>query len=247
MIKVSLLVLAGLTVVKLLRSQSAALRHWVLWAAIACAAVVPAVEPFVPGWNVRPPRPLDRAASSAAGGHGPGSADRAGARGSAGSSAVTAHRSHHPVRRRLGALADLDDGRRDRPLPVTGRVRQADMARVTFRTAPARPLDRSRAGHCPPLRPSQARRPPAKRSSDHAGHVGMAAAEGDSARGRARLDAGSRARRALSRAGAHPARRLGRADDGGAAAFVRTGSTRSSGSRAGDCAARANRRATTRC
>jgi beta-lactamase regulating signal transducer with metallopeptidase domain len=57
MIKVSLVVLAGLTVARLLRSQSAALRHWVLWAAIACAAVVPAVEPLVPGWNIRPPSP----------------------------------------------------------------------------------------------------------------------------------------------------------------------------------------------
>ena len=54
MIKVSLLVLAGLTVARLLRSQSAALRHWVLWTAIACAAAVPAVELIVPGWNLRP-------------------------------------------------------------------------------------------------------------------------------------------------------------------------------------------------
>jgi TonB family protein len=53
MIKVSLIVLAGLAVARLLRSQSAALRHWVLWAAIACAAVVPAMELIVPGWNVR--------------------------------------------------------------------------------------------------------------------------------------------------------------------------------------------------
>jgi len=57
MIKVSLMVLAGLTVVRLMRSQSAALRHWVLWAAIACAAVVPAVESIVPGWNLRPLNP----------------------------------------------------------------------------------------------------------------------------------------------------------------------------------------------
>ena len=247
MIKVSLLVLAGLTVVKLLRSQSAALRHWVLWAAIACAAVVPAVEPFVPGWNVRPLGPS------------------------------TALQVQRPVAVVPAPQTVLEPAARQevRPSPpavritpsdaawalwpiwmtgagiglvhVTGRVRQADVARVTFRAAPARPLDRSCAGHCPQLRPSQARRPPAKRSSHHAGHVGMAAAEGDSARGRARLDAGSRARRALSRAGAHPARRLGRADDGGAAAFDCTGSTRSSGSRAGVCAARANRRATTRC
>ena len=54
MIKVSLIVLAGLTVARLLRSHSAALRHWVLWAALACAAAAPAVELIVPGWNLRP-------------------------------------------------------------------------------------------------------------------------------------------------------------------------------------------------
>jgi TonB family protein len=53
MIKVSLIVLAGLAVASLLRSQSAALRHWVLWTTIACAAVLPAVELIVPGWSVR--------------------------------------------------------------------------------------------------------------------------------------------------------------------------------------------------
>ena len=97
MIKVSLLVLAGLTVVKLLRSQSAALRHWVLWAAIACAGVVPAVEPIVPGWNVRP-----LGASTARQVPGPVAvvpAPQTVLEPSAPQEArpVTAHRSHHPV------------------------------------------------------------------------------------------------------------------------------------------------------
>jgi len=52
MIKASLIVLAGLAVTRLLRSQSAAIRHWVLFAALACAAVAPAVERLAPGWNL---------------------------------------------------------------------------------------------------------------------------------------------------------------------------------------------------
>jgi hypothetical protein len=55
MIKVSLIVLAGLTAARLLRSQSAALRHWVLGTALACAAAAPAVELIVPGWTLRRP------------------------------------------------------------------------------------------------------------------------------------------------------------------------------------------------
>ncbi len=90
MIKVSLLVLAGLTVVKLLRSQSAALRHWVLWAAIACAGVVPAVEPFVPGWNFRPLGPSTALQVQRPAAVVPAPQTVAGARGSAGRAAVTA-------------------------------------------------------------------------------------------------------------------------------------------------------------
>jgi TonB family protein len=51
MIKVSLVVLAGLALARGLRGQSAAIRHWVLAAAIACAAVAPFLESLVPGWD----------------------------------------------------------------------------------------------------------------------------------------------------------------------------------------------------
>jgi beta-lactamase regulating signal transducer with metallopeptidase domain len=54
MIKVSLIVLIGLALARLFRSQSAAVRHCVLWTAIACAAAAPAVELIVPGWSLRP-------------------------------------------------------------------------------------------------------------------------------------------------------------------------------------------------
>ena len=43
-IKVSLILLVGLAVAALLRGRSAAVRHWVLAAALACAAATPALE-----------------------------------------------------------------------------------------------------------------------------------------------------------------------------------------------------------
>jgi beta-lactamase regulating signal transducer with metallopeptidase domain len=52
MIKVSIVILCGLTASLLLRNRSAALRHSVLAAAIACASAMPLVEPFVPSWPV---------------------------------------------------------------------------------------------------------------------------------------------------------------------------------------------------
>jgi beta-lactamase regulating signal transducer with metallopeptidase domain len=52
MIKVSLIVLGGLTAASMLRSRSAALRHWVLAAAIVCAGMVPLLEQIVPSWRV---------------------------------------------------------------------------------------------------------------------------------------------------------------------------------------------------
>ena len=52
-LKVSLIVLFALASTVLLRKRSAAMRHWMLSAAIACAAVAPMLEPFAPGWNVQ--------------------------------------------------------------------------------------------------------------------------------------------------------------------------------------------------
>jgi TonB family protein len=52
MIKVSLIVLTGLAAARLLRKQSAAVRHWVLLATLACATALPAVERMMPVWNV---------------------------------------------------------------------------------------------------------------------------------------------------------------------------------------------------
>ena len=51
MIKVSLIILSGLCVARLMTTRSSALRHWVLSAAIACAAAVPVIELVVPAWG----------------------------------------------------------------------------------------------------------------------------------------------------------------------------------------------------
>ena len=53
MIKISLVMFAALVVTALLRTRSAALRHWVLAAAIWCAMAMPALEFAVPSWRVR--------------------------------------------------------------------------------------------------------------------------------------------------------------------------------------------------
>jgi beta-lactamase regulating signal transducer with metallopeptidase domain len=53
-IKVSLIIMFALAATVLLRKQSAALRHWVLAAAIVCAAATPLFTLVVPSWGVRP-------------------------------------------------------------------------------------------------------------------------------------------------------------------------------------------------
>lgn len=66
MIDVSLVVACGLLTVAFLRRRSAALRHWVLSATLACAAGVPALQLVVPAWDLAPaaapaPAPVDHA------------------------------------------------------------------------------------------------------------------------------------------------------------------------------------------
>ena len=55
MIRVSLVLLAGLAASTTLRKQSAALRHWVLAATIACAALTPTLSSIVPTWHLHLP------------------------------------------------------------------------------------------------------------------------------------------------------------------------------------------------
>jgi TonB family protein len=48
----------ALAAMVLLRTRSAAIRHWVLASAIACALVLPVLEPLVPSWRVAVPIPV---------------------------------------------------------------------------------------------------------------------------------------------------------------------------------------------
>lgn len=50
--KASVLVLLALAAIALMRTKSAAVRHWVLSAAILCAAATPLLELIVPAWHV---------------------------------------------------------------------------------------------------------------------------------------------------------------------------------------------------
>ena len=52
-IKMSLVLLAPLVATSFLRGHSAAVRHWVLAAALLCAAAAPVLDPLVPSWYVR--------------------------------------------------------------------------------------------------------------------------------------------------------------------------------------------------
>ena len=54
MIGVTLLVLGALVCTAALRRRSAAVRHWVLAAAIACAGVLPLLQPLAPAWPAGP-------------------------------------------------------------------------------------------------------------------------------------------------------------------------------------------------
>jgi TonB family protein len=53
-VKVSLIVLMALAARVLLRRRSAAVRHWVLSVAIACAAAMPLLAMMVPAWHIMP-------------------------------------------------------------------------------------------------------------------------------------------------------------------------------------------------
>jgi beta-lactamase regulating signal transducer with metallopeptidase domain len=52
MLDVTVVLLAALAAVAALRRRSAALRHWILTAAVACALAAPALELTLPAWNL---------------------------------------------------------------------------------------------------------------------------------------------------------------------------------------------------
>src|SRR6266850_5526212 len=59
--KASVIVLVALAATTLMRKRSAAVRHWILSAAIVCAAATPALELIVPAWHIAiGPAPVDQ-------------------------------------------------------------------------------------------------------------------------------------------------------------------------------------------
>ena len=52
-IKISVIVLFALVATALLRNRSAALRHWILAAAILCVALALMLGPIAPAWNLQ--------------------------------------------------------------------------------------------------------------------------------------------------------------------------------------------------
>ena len=253
--KMSLIVVGALALSFLLRQRSAALRHWVLAAGVACAAAVPLLRrarPVVAAavrepsgiYAVRDPCPSRRRRI--------GAAARAAAPNSSlerrdAACAVDPRSSR--TRRVCHARHDLARGRADRACAVLAdRPAATGVAGLTraSRSPPA-------AGAISPRRLLASyglRRPctpAAERSSVAARHVGPRAAEGDSSRRRRRR--GPKSARASS---CRTSSRTFVAATGSCSCRPSccarsTGSIRCSGSPAGGCASRASTRATTRC
>ena len=211
--KMSLIVFGALAVSFLLRRRSAALRHWVLAAGVACAAAMPILTRLCRRGRFRSRTPTAftayedpfRASPS------PGiAADRA--------RAATPRRlprrreRRRPPSPRLDLWATLQSiwlagtivGL---AILLTGVLRLAWLAAHARRVTHGRWFDLAR-GDFTRLRAAASGHAAAERSSVAARHVGARASEGDSAGGRRRVDRRARARRPIARAGAHPPRRL---------------------------------------
>ena len=214
-VKSSLVMLAALVAVACLRRRSAALRHWILSAAIVAATASPVLGLVMPSWHVpldgiaprrstpmALPLPPARARAAArpaapAGVRKPRAVSLPGAGvlvpttwiAGAGVSVLILLDRAGPARLdRLRALAASTDG------PM-GRRRRGDVAREYG-----------------------LRRPVVILQSDHPALLvtwGFVAAEGDSAADRAGLDRRAHPRRAVARARPHQARRLADPDAGG--------------------------------
>jgi beta-lactamase regulating signal transducer with metallopeptidase domain len=77
-LRVSVVTGLALVAIMLLRGRSAAIRHWVLAAATACALALPALQPVVPSWQVAVaiPAPLSRAVEATVPQAGPATSGR---------------------------------------------------------------------------------------------------------------------------------------------------------------------------
>lgn len=208
-IKVSFLVLFALAGSAVLRKQSAAVRHWVLSMALACAAVIPVLAVVVPPWSLplsipassrlepapttglsieiqvveRPNQPGDRAVlpqEASAPVQGPGSA-------------TFSNREREPAPR-----ADLDSGCCGEPLHADRRARASGLARFTFSEDCGRGLGRAGGRRRAPVRAATSHPVAAKRPSDAVGDLGTRAPEAHSARRSRCMDEGPHSRRPFS-------------------------------------------------
>ena len=177
--KISLIVLGGLVASFLLRHRSAALRHWVLAAAIACAAAVPLVEAIVPAWRLPIAAPaafepyVDDAQQAAATTptDGRGVAPRNVSRRP---SPVSGWRVR--LRSRRNTPVDMDCRYGCQLINPRCRHSSDEMARCAGEACDARTVERPRWRDLAGIRPSTQRRIARKRSSVAAGHVGLQAA-----------------------------------------------------------------------
>ena len=246
-LQVSLLIGVALAVLPLLRRQPAALRHWVLSVAIACAVCVPLCRAIVPDWTL---------AEVAA----PGDASSSPARvGAAGRATCAAARLPATVAgpSGSGAAAVADVTRLVLVTWVSGTVAgllilAAGLARLAWLGRRARPLTDPAwvARSASRLREFGIRRPVRLLETDRPGVLaawGWLRPRVMVPRWRGRLAGGLHRGRAPSRTGAYRTRRLGRADSPPRRCARSTGSTRSSGSHRRVSGSRANWPATTPC
>ena len=219
--KISLIVLGGLAASFFLRHRSAALRHWVLAAAITCAAAVPLIEAIVPAWRLPIAAPaafepyVEEAQHSGS--------DRAGRRSwccAAECIATALSRDGWCARLRScwNALVDMDCRHACQRLDPCRRYSPDEMARCASEACDARTVERPGRRDLAGLRPSTQRRIARKRASVAAGHLGIQGAQGDPARDCRCMVRRADARRADARARSHPPWRLGGADCGRSAA-----------------------------
>ena len=227
-VKVSLVLLAGLVVVGLLRRRSAAARHWVLSVAVLCALLLPAVWAVGPTWSMPsavPPVEVMWSGSIEALLGGANGADGAPATGSPASGQVAsgprgpqrvrcvgpAHPALLRPAIRSGDQRDLRVAgrRRRRGRAAVGRVRAAGLAARPRHAGGRGALARAGRRDWRRARSVAARPGAAEPPSDVAGDLGPDAAEGPAAGRRRALARAAHAGGPRARAGPREAGRLG--------------------------------------
>ena len=207
-LKVSLITLVALAAVWLVRHRSAAMRHWILAAAIACAAISPLLGPVVPSWRVE----LVPAEGAVQVGSRNGSTSRSNRRRAEERDAIDVQTVVTPAdvaarcpigrnRHRVGSRP-LDRGRRGEFRSSAHGRRSPSFPRTAVRARVARAVDRNRRECRTRLRTAPYAARPAKSASGVARDMGVQAVQSHRAGGSPGMVNGSDPHRARSRAGA---------------------------------------------